>query len=122
MASPFSPTTGRLILQHPLTPQTDDRGHEHPCPQAHVDLDNIGDELPGRSTAVGSWLNVVGYVEHKRWPQYMAVSKEILTPSAAHSAHVQAVMVWIAGSLDIGAYENVVRARQDSGKRMELGN
>lgn len=121
MTSAYSPTRGRLILQHPLAVSNDDHDHDRSRSQAHVDLDSIGNELPGRDTAVGCWLNVIGYVEREVRPQHKIASKDIPDQQMAYSTDIQAIMVWSAGALDVGAYETAVRARQGSGELMKPG-
>ena len=50
---------------------------------------------------VGSWLNVIGYVE---WRE-------------EENAFVQAVAVWDAGNVDVDAYQRTVERRKDAGQR-----
>lgn len=66
-----------------------------------VSIDAILDTLKNQDLQVGSWLNVIGYV----------------IPSQTISSHlasvtVQAVMIWSAGSINLGDYEIALKERQ----------
>jgi hypothetical protein len=47
---------------------------------------------------VGTWLNVIGYVERRK----------------EKGVFVQAVAVWDAGNVDLGAYEKAVEKRKEA--------
>ena len=129
----YSPTTGRVILQHtlPSASQTDHNKKSVKCQndvvQAHVSLDLIGSEFSCRDAPIGTWVHVVGYVETNGEAQHKASCEEdqsnhskFRLPSSLQ-VNVKALIVWNAGSLDVSAYESSVRARQQSGKLMEPG-
>ena len=48
---------------------------------------------------VGTWINVIGYVERRK----------------GNGVFIQAVAVWSAGNVDLGAYEKAVEARKVAG-------
>lgn len=52
---------------------------------------------------VGSWLNVIGTIE------------DVRTTKAGKEAHVKAVMMWSAGSLDVRRYERALAEMLDQG-------
>jgi hypothetical protein len=67
---------------------------------ALVNVQVILDTITRKEVEVGSWLNVIGYVERRD-------EKE-------KGIFVQAIVIWDAGDVDLVAYEKAVRARQEA--------
>lgn len=63
-----------------------------------VDARLVLEKLSIELTRVGEWVNVVGYVTAKPTPSKDACSD-------VPSAHVQALLLWPAGPLDVQRYE-----------------
>jgi hypothetical protein len=67
-------------------------------------LEKIGAE----QTRIGEWVNVIGYVT--------SVSASLAGKSARHdgpSVHVQALLLWSAGPLDVQKYCSSVKLLED---------
>jgi hypothetical protein len=64
-----------------------------------VNIDHVLEVVQRAAVDVGSWINVMGYVERRK-------EKGIF---------VQAVALWDAGNVDLATYEKAVE------KRMKLG-
>ncbi|PSR97674.1 CST complex subunit Ten1 [Coniella lustricola] len=89
----YSAAAGRLVL-------------EHDCPKscqvkAWVDVRLLLEKLTFEHTAVGQWVNVIGYITLK--PQ--ASRKHAQDGLDRSTVDVQALMLWSAGPLDIERYE-----------------
>lgn len=71
-----------------------------------VDINLMLDSVSHEQTAVGSWLNVIGYVKVKRKKASKARAKDGADGGAV-SWHVlvQGIMLWPTGPLDIQQYE-----------------
>lgn len=63
---------------------------------ANVDVVHVLERIKSHELEVGSWVNVIGYVERRK-------EKRIF---------VQAITVWSAGNVDLNAYEQAVEARK----------
>lgn len=68
-----------------------------------VDIELVLETLQLGLTRIGEWINVVGYV----------LDGSSKAPDAV--AHVQALMVWETGPLDIQQYERAVEDELGSG-------
>ncbi|CAK7200956.1 hypothetical protein SEUCBS139899_003656 [Sporothrix eucalyptigena] len=83
----YDTSAGVLTLQHPYQPQpTARRIHVY----ARVNVDLVLERLTAEQTTVGAWVNVVGYMT---------------SIVDASEVHVQAVLLWSAGPLDLQGYE-----------------
>jgi hypothetical protein len=65
---------------------------------ANLDIQHVLERIKHLDVDVGTWLNVIGYVERRK----------------EHGVYVQAVTVWNAGNVDLIAYEKAVRARMEA--------
>ena len=64
------------------------------------------DSVSHEQTAVGSWLNVIGYVKAKRKRASKSRTKDGADGGAVSwDVLVQAIMLWPTGPLDIQQYE-----------------
>lgn len=64
---------------------------------ANVNVDHVLEKLKHHTLDVGTWLNVIGYVEHRK----------------EKGVFVQAVTVWDAGDVDVEVYERAVEKRKE---------
>ncbi|KAI4625919.1 hypothetical protein J4E80_003053 [Alternaria sp. BMP 0032] len=63
---------------------------------ANLDIEHVLERIKELNVDVGTWLNVIGYVERRK----------------EKGVFVQAVTVWNAGNVDLKAYEKAVEARK----------
>lgn len=66
---------------------------------ANVDIVHVLERIKCNDMEVGTWINVIGYVERRK----------------GNGVFIQAVAVWSAGNVDLGAYEKAVEARKVAG-------
>ncbi len=88
----YSMATGTLTLEHQYPPGSKTR--------ALVDVKLLLDRLKSDQTQVGEWVNVIGYIAAD--PALHATTP---TNQRGPDVHVQALVVWSAGPLDIEQYE-----------------
>ncbi|POS77311.1 hypothetical protein DHEL01_v204291 [Diaporthe helianthi] len=90
----YATVSAQLTLQHRFPKSTET--------QALVDVRLLLEKLTAQQTSVGEWVNVIGYINSPP-PVSMALSSK--RKRGLPIVHVQALMLWSAGSLDIGRYE-----------------
>lgn len=77
-----------------------------------VDLELVIESLTAEDEGAlkdGSWVNVVGYVVRAPGSGETPSGSKIVSSAKRHGVpHVQALLVWDAGPLDIGVYERVI--------------
>lgn len=83
----YSTATAQLRLGHDYPQGTDITA----VVDAHLLLESLGHE----HTRVGEWVNIIGYVKNKRRT----------TDPGGLAIHVQALMLWPTGPLDLQSYE-----------------
>ncbi|KAF1931192.1 uncharacterized protein M421DRAFT_2709 [Didymella exigua CBS 183.55] len=66
---------------------------------ANVDIVHVLERIRSHELEVGSWINVIGYVERRK----------------ENGVLVQAITVWSAGNVDLSAYQQAVEARKAAG-------
>ena len=66
---------------------------------ANVDIIHVLERIKSREIEVGTWINVIGYVERRK----------------EKGVFVQAIATWDAGNVDVGAYERAVEAKKAAG-------
>ncbi|KAF1836516.1 hypothetical protein BDW02DRAFT_566945 [Decorospora gaudefroyi] len=66
---------------------------------ANLDIEHVLDRIKHHDIEVGTWLNVIGYVERRQ---------------EAAGVFVQAIAVWDAGNVDLDAYEKAVEKRNEA--------
>jgi uncharacterized protein YeaC (DUF1315 family) len=62
----------------------------------NLDIEHVLESAKQRDVDVGTWLNVIGYVQHRK----------------EKGVFVQAVTMWDARNIDLKAYERAVQARK----------
>jgi len=65
---------------------------------ANVEVVHVLERVKSHDLEVGSWINVIGYVERRK----------------EKGVFVQAITIWSAGNVDLSAYEKSVGARKAS--------
>lgn len=70
--------------------------------KALVDVRLLLAKLTAEQTSVGQWVNIIGYIASPPPAHIEPPSKRKMEAS---TVHVQALMLWSAGPLDIGRYE-----------------
>lgn len=90
----YATASGLLTLQHQFPKSTE--------VQALVDVRLLLEKLTAEQTSVGEWVNVIGYINS---PPSSSVNMSTKRKRGLSAVHVQALMLWSAGSLDIGRYE-----------------
>jgi hypothetical protein len=70
---------------------------------AHVDVSLVLETLGEEQTRVGEWVNVIGYVTAKADAASAPTAPSISTQAA--SVHVQALVLWSTGPLNVDRYE-----------------
>jgi hypothetical protein len=73
---------------------------------ALVDLQLVLEKIGHEQTRIGEWVNIIGYVSQQ--------PPKISTSSQHIEVHIQALLLWSAGPLDIQQYEASVEARESS--------
>ncbi|ROW07583.1 hypothetical protein VPNG_06861 [Cytospora leucostoma] len=71
--------------------------------EALVDVRLLLERLTAEQTSVGEWVNIIGYISSAPPALVKNSSKRKVE---APAIHVQALMLWSAGPLDISRYEN----------------
>lgn len=88
------------VLSYNTTTATLELGHAYPEDtnvKAMVDVELLLETINHEQTRIGEWLNVVGYVTPRR--------RGSKAPTESLSVHVQALIVWPTGPLDVQRYE-----------------
>jgi hypothetical protein len=65
---------------------------------ANLDIEHVLERIKRRDVEVGTWLNVIGYVERRK----------------ERGVFVQAIAVWHAGNIDLAAYEKALEQRKQT--------
>ena len=95
----YYPRTATLLLSHrPLYPPTPAASTKY----VRLDISIHVRSLPSGITSNGEWLNVIGYIEEP---------PENVSDEHRDTVYVQAIQIWPAGNIDLGAYESSVRER-----------
>lgn len=83
---------------------------------AHVIVDQVLQTTKPSDIEDGAWINVVGYIiDGPRTAGERAVSDERKARSRRRkgsAVYVQALMLWSAGTINLGAYERALELRQ----------
>ncbi|KAH8893436.1 hypothetical protein GQ53DRAFT_840493 [Thozetella sp. PMI_491] len=101
----YSSASGILTLRHPLS--------QGLSVDAVVDVTLVLQSLKSEHTRIGEWVNIIGYISAIAHPSPEAPPKQKRT-----NVHVQALLLWSTGPLDLSEYErsqSALRARGDQG-------
>lgn len=76
--------------------------HNHPVSAspvvANLDIEHVLERAKQRDVDVGTWLNVIGYVQQRK----------------EKGVFVQAVAMWDAGNIDLEVYAKALQARKSA--------
>ncbi|KAF2133692.1 hypothetical protein P153DRAFT_419600 [Dothidotthia symphoricarpi CBS 119687] len=86
-------TTGTLRLKHNYPPASQPT-------VANVDIEHVLERIKPHEMDVGTWINIIGYVER---------------PKEKKGVFVQAIAVWDAGNVDLELYQKAVDKRHEVG-------
>lgn len=91
--------------------------------KALVDVRLLLERLTAEQTSAGEWVNVIGYISSAPpTPMTKSSKRKIEAPAV----HIQALMLWSAGPLDIGRYETCLAGTVDKDgpetKRLKTDN
>ncbi|KUI58586.1 hypothetical protein VP1G_10959 [Cytospora mali] len=90
----YSMASAQLTLHHDFPKQSG--------VNALVDVRLLLERLTAEQTSVGQWVNIIGYISSApSAPVKRSSNRRMEHPTV----HVQALMLWSAGPLDIGRYE-----------------
>jgi hypothetical protein len=78
---------------------------------AKVDVNLLTSSLKQEDITVGEWLNVIGYVNENREGNLQNLNLE--PGKRIVDAPVQAIMVWSAGVVKLGEYEDAIQNRAE---------
>ncbi|CAG9943449.1 unnamed protein product [Clonostachys rosea f. rosea IK726] len=70
---------------------------------AHVDVSLVLETLGEEQTRVGEWVNVIGYITAKADTASAPTAPSTATQAA--SVHIQALVLWSTGPLNVDRYE-----------------
>lgn len=77
--------------------------HNYPISRApsvaNVDIEHVMESMKPGQVDVGSWLNVIGYVQDKK----------------EHGIFVQAITIWSAGNVELDTYVRAIEKRSEAG-------
>ncbi|KAI9778457.1 MAG: hypothetical protein M1839_008103 [Geoglossum umbratile] len=109
----YKTATGILTLQH---------AYPSPgphLPTAYVDIHLPLSTLKPTDTQFGEWVNVIGYVTEGSPPPGSSGGDKRNAPKGKErmAASVQAIILWSAGTIDVGEYERVLEDRLEAEKR-----
>lgn len=100
----YTAATGTLTLEHAYPPPP------HVYSVASVDVNLLLSTLKMTDTQVGEWVNVMGYLEAD--PTKRGRGKEKREDKEVTLVRVQAIVLWSAGSVRLGDYEDALLRRE----------
>ncbi|KAF4169820.1 hypothetical protein CNMCM6936_006056 [Aspergillus lentulus] len=108
--------TGHLVLEHdyPRRRFSTNAGTE-PASVA-VDVNAVLESVTAEELRVGAWVNVVGYV--RRWSSDGGDHDVLRKLMMSNPVYVEAVIVFSAGTVELGEYERVLREALEVERRI----
>ncbi|GFF52567.1 hypothetical protein CNMCM8927_006805 [Aspergillus lentulus] len=106
--------TGHLVLEHdyPRRRFSTNAGTE-PASVA-VDVNAVLESVTAEELRVGAWVNVVGYVRRSDGGDHDVLRKLMMS----NPVYVEAVIVFSAGTVELGEYERVLREALEVERRI----
>ncbi|KAI1439174.1 CST complex subunit Ten1 [Xylaria sp. CBS 124048] len=101
----YSTRTGQVILKHGFPKGNSDV-------EAVVDVKLLLGTLKSEQTDIGQWVHVIGYLTFIR-PAIATDPRNGPGKKAVPCVDVQAILLWTARDLDLGAYEKSLLADSD---------
>ncbi|KAL4975065.1 CST complex subunit Ten1 [Aspergillus desertorum] len=96
----YNVSTGRLVLEHNYPRTKKPKQLKQEPPSVSVDINAVLDTVTWEELCVGAWINVIGYVRREPGQNSMREPSD--------SVHVDAVVVFPAGTVDLGEYERIL--------------
>jgi len=103
VASPYSGASAVLTLEHNFP--------EKANVSALVDVRLVLETLKAEQTRVGEWVNVIGYISSSE----PSPRKPKEVDRGHEKVHIQALILWSAGPLNIQKYEEHVALEEKAG-------
>ena len=123
-AQVYDVRSGRLHLRHDVARSS------KPVVSALVDVDLLLETIASTDRSVGEWINVIGYVTRIEPPaaaEGSGVQRSTGRPEKGKTGplcmtvvHVQAVMLWSAGAVQLREYEKTLQDRKDMERRLAI--
>lgn len=95
----YDTSTARLYVHDGAPPTRDDLS-------IAVDTSNVLESVNHEHVATGAWINIVGYVQHRKLSQRIRASAP--ADRAAICIEINATMIWSAGAIKLEAYNAAV--------------
>lgn len=101
----YDAKTGCLLVEHKYN-QDETASHRT---SAVIDINLVLESTKPICLQKGSWINVLGYVEHIPRVKSHKLQSNTKSTDTAKLCRVQAVLVWEAGAVRVDKYEEVVK-------------
>lgn len=99
----YDDSTGRLIVEHKYPRDTSSK-----LPmRAIVDINLLLDTIKTDALPTGSWINIIGYLQHTSLPK-TRVSSSGRRRTVQDLPRVQAILMWNAGAVRVEEYEKTL--------------
>ncbi|KAL4811519.1 CST complex subunit Ten1 [Aspergillus unguis] len=112
-------STGHLVLEHnyPRVRKSGPKSKQH-APSITVDVNAVLEAVTWEELCVGAWVNVIGYVRQTS----PALGDNVKEPAGSvfASVHVDAVVIFSAGVVDLGEYEQILSESLDAEKVIRM--
>jgi hypothetical protein len=92
-----------------------------PVPQVAVDICLVLETVKAEVLESGCWINVIGYVRRPDSSQRKRKRQGSESTTAANTVAVQAVLLWNAGAIKVGNYEEIVSQQKEMRTFLESG-
>lgn len=99
----YTSDSGTLKLEHKYP-------KDGPSVCVLVNVDHVLPRLGPQETRVGEWMNIIGYITSIR----PSTGRRKPPEHGGPMVHVQALIAWSAGSLDVQQYETRLTPKPDS--------
>ena len=90
-------------------------------PQVAIDICLVLETIKAEILESGCWINVIGYVRRPDSSQRKSKRQGSESATAANAVAVQAVLLWNAGAIKVGNYEEIVSQQEEMRKILKSG-
>lgn len=109
----YDTTKGRLLLEHAYPKNA------HPIPHIFVDTELVLESTPPSLYQQGSWINIIGYVRNP--DLHNRKRRDNLSNGKSEIVSVQAILIWDAGALRTGDYEDILEEQRLAQRQLHIG-
>jgi hypothetical protein len=103
----YQTPSGTLVLKHNYPPSSAS------STITHVNIDHVLETVKSTDIQVGSWVNIIGYVTAgEKIAKQPTARQSLKAKDPPRQPHVQAIVLWSAGSVNLDAYEKAVEQRK----------